>query len=241
MTWRRGGRLAAPVVVTAVCVAALGAACSRPDYRYVAHPSTKTYLKVPRGWKSYDAALLDQAEARALEVAGEPAPSFVDLAFTGAVQWRVAYDGDPHPQPAHAVSFSVAPVAEVRVRQLTDDERDRVNLASLRNMFFPYDELKAQAAAERSDRPFEATPPATSAFRSLGEKELSLEAGVRGNRLLFELRQGDEFFVVDQTALLDGSTSRVYVLLIRASERQYLEHRKQLNEVATSFTVKQKG
>ncbi|MGI9034079.1 MAG: hypothetical protein ACR2HY_10490 [Acidimicrobiales bacterium] len=219
----------------------LGGACSSPTYRYVAHSSTKTYLKVPRAWKGYDANLLDQAEARALENAGEPGPSFVDLAFTGAIQWRMAFDGDPNPQPAHAVSFSAAPVAEVRVRQLTDDERDRVNLASLRNMFFPYDELKAQADQEQLGRPLQANPPPTGAFQALGDKQLNLADGVRGNRLRFELRQGDEFFVIDQTAMLDGATKRVYVLLIRASESQYIQHQKQLNEIASSFTVKQKG
>jgi hypothetical protein len=153
----------------------------------------------------------------------------------------VAFDGDPHPQPAHAVSFAIAPVAEVRVRNLTAEERDHVNLASLRNMFFPYDELKAQADQEHKDQPLEANPPSTAAFQALGEKEIDLADGVRGNRVRFELRQGDEFFVIDQTALLDGATKHVYVLLIRASESQYIEHQKQLDEVAASFTVKQKG
>jgi len=226
------------LALSAVVVAS---GCSQPAYRYVAHSSTKTYLKVPRAWKGFDANLLDRAEARALGNAGEPEPSFVDIFFTGALQWRVAYDADPHPHPPHAVSFSIAPVVEVRVRDLTNAERDTVNLASLRNMFFPYDELRAQAEQERATAPFGANPPATNTFRAIDEVPITLADGVRGERLLFEYRQGGQVFVIDQTALLDGKAQRVHVLLIRAAEEQYFQNRKALNEVATSFRVKQKG
>ena len=233
---RTVSRLATPLLA----VALLATSCSSSEYRYVANKSTKTYLKVPKSWTGFDAELLDQAEARAVEVAGEQAPSFVDVAFNGALQWRVAFDSDPDPQPAHAVSFAVDPVVEVRVRELTEDERDHVNLASLRNMFFPYDQLKAQAEAENRGRPLEANPPATSAFRPLREVSISTPDGVRGNRVIFELRQGNEFYVVDQTALLDADAERVHVLLIRAAESEYLSNSPLLDDVATSFTVKQK-
>jgi len=228
------------IAVASVVILAAGG-CASSKFRYVAHPSTKTYLKVPRSWKGFDGNLLDRADAKALEVAGEPAPSFIDLVFNGALQWRVAFDGDPHPEPAHAVSFAVAPVAEVRVRDLTPDERDHVNLASLRNMFFPYDQLKAEADAEHKGQPLEANPPATDSFRPLREKTISSAGGVRGNRVVFELRQGAEFYVIDQTALLDARSDRVYVLLLRASESEYLSNVPLLNDVADSFTVKQKG
>jgi len=215
--------------------------CSSSKFRYVAHSSTKTYLKVPKSWKGFEGDLLDRADAKALEVAGERGPSFVDLVFNGTLQWRVAYDSDPNPQPAHAVSFAVAPVAEVRVRDLTPDERDHVNLASLRNMFFPYDQLKAQAEEEKKGKPLEANPPATDTFKPLRETPITSADGVRGHRTVFELRQGGEFYIIDQTALLDAKSDRVYVLLIRASESEYLSNLPLLNDVATSFTVKQKG
>jgi hypothetical protein len=231
----------AALVATVVVVALAGAGCASSKFRYVAHPSTKTYLKVPKSWKSFDGSLLDRADAKALEVAGEQPPSFIDLAFNGAIQWRVAFDADPNPQPAHAVSFAVAPVAEVRVRDLTPDERDHVNLASLRNMFFPYDQLKAEADAEHKGEPLEANPPATDSFRPLREKTITSADGVHGNRVVFELRQGSDFYVIDQTALLDARSDRVYVLLLRASESEYLSNVPLLNDVADSFTVKQKG
>jgi len=229
------------LVAMLAAVSLVAGGCASSKFRYVAHSSTNTYLKVPKSWKGFDGGLLDRADATAMEVAGEPGPSFVDLVFNGALQWRVAYDADPHPEPAHAVSFAVAPVAEVRVRDLTADERDHVNLASLRNMFFPYDQLKAQAEDEHKGKPLEANPPATDSFKPLRDTPITSGDGVRGNRIVFELRQGGEFYVIDQTALLDAKSQRVYVLLIRAAESEYLSNVPLLNDVATSFTVKQKG
>jgi len=229
------------LVAVALSGLVLAAGCSPSKFRYVAHADTETYLKVPRTWKSFDGELLVQAEAAAVELAGEDAPSFVDQAFQGQVQWRIAFDGDPRPEPLHAVSYAEAPVVEVRVRELTDDERDRVNIASLRNMFFPYDQLKAQYDEERASSPLGPNPPITESFRPLADEPIQQGEGARGSRLRFELRQKGQFYVVDQTTLLDAGSDRVHVLLIRAGEREFILQRKLLDEIASSFTVKQKG
>ncbi len=231
------GRL---LILPALALLLVAGSCGRSEFRYVSHSSTNTFLKVPRDWKAYDGRLLDQLEARAEEFGGEEGPSFVDQAFQGSVQWRVAYDGDENPEPRHVVSFADAPVVEVRVRELNEDERDRVNLASLRNIFFPYDQLKAQLEQELEEQPLEANPPTSGSFRPLVERDLTLDGGIRGSRIRFEIRQDDQFYVIDQTALISGETSHVHVLLIRASEEQFVTHRKLLDEIAESFTVKEK-
>lgn len=233
---------AVPRRYLAVALVALVAAagCGASKFRYVAHSDTQTFLKVPREWKQYDSDLLVEAEAAAVEAAGEDAPSFVDQAFQGQLQWRVAFDAAADPEPVNAVSYAEAPVVEVRVRQLTEDERDKVNIASLRNIFFPYDQLKAQLAEEEAQTPLAPNPPITSSFRPLAEEDIELEGGIRGSRLRFELRQNDKFYVIDQTALLDPDASRVHVLLMRASEGEFILQRKLLDEIASSFTVKHK-
>ena len=231
------GRL---VVLCALAVLLVAGSCAPSKYRYVAHSSTNTYLKVPREWKAYDGQLLDQLEAKAEEFGGEQGPSFVDQAFQGDIQWRIAYDGAEEPEPRHVVSFSDAPVVEVRVRELSEDERDRVNMASLRNIFFPYDELKAQLEEELEEQPLEANPPTSGGFRPLIESDVNVDGGIRGTRIRFEIRQDDQFYVIDQTALLNSRTNHVHVLLMRASEEQFVTHRKLLDEIAGSFTVKEK-
>ena len=228
------------VVVCALAVLLVAGSCGRSEFRYVAHSSTNTYLKVPRDWKAYDGELLDQLEAKAEEFGGEEGPSFVDQAFQGDIQWRIAYDGDEDPEPRHVVSFADAPVVEVRVRQLSQAEADQVNMASLRNIFFPYDQLKAQLEEELQQQPLEANPPTSGSFRPLIEQDLTLDGGIRGSRIRFEIREDDQFYVIDQTALLNGPTNHVHVLLMRASEEQFVTHRKLLDEIAGSFTVKEK-
>ncbi len=223
-----------------LAVLVLAAGCGRSEFRYVAHGPTNTYLKVPRDWKAYEGDLLNRLEAKAEEFAGEEGASFVDQAFTGSLQWRIAYDGDENPEPGHVVSFAEAPVVEVRVRELSEAERDQVSLASLRNIFFPYDQLKAQLERERAETPLEANPPTSGSFRPLIERDLNVEGGIRGSRIRFEIRQGPLFYVIDQTALLDADTSHVHVLLMRASEEQFVTHRKLLDEIAESFTVKER-
>ncbi len=237
MARKPAGRL---VVLSALAVLVIAGSCAPSKFRYVAHSSTNTYLKVPRDWKAYDGRILDQLEAKAEEFGGEEEPSFVDQAFQGDVQWRVAYDGDKDPEPRHVVSFADAPVVEVRVRELSEDERDQVNLASLRNIFFPYDQLKAQLEQELEEQPLEASPPTSRSFRPLIERDLNLEGGIRGSRIRFEIREDDQFYVIDQTALLNSRTNHVHVLLMRASEEQFVTHRKLLDEIAGSFTVKEK-
>ncbi len=218
----------------------LAVSCSPSEFRYVAHEPTNTYLKVPREWKAYDGDLLNRLEAKAEEFAGEEGASFVDQAFQGTLQWRIAYDGDEEPEPGHVVTFADAPVVEVRVRELNEAERDQVSLASLRNIFFPYDQLMAQLEQEHAEAPLEANPPTSGSFRPLIERDLSLDGGIRGSRIRFEIRQGPQFYVIDQTALLNADASHVHVLLMRASEEQFVTHRKLLDEIAESFTVKER-
>ena len=237
MARKPAGRL---VVLCALAVLLVAGSCASSKYRYVSHSSTNTYLKVPREWKAYDGQLLDQLEAKAEEFGGEQGSSFVDQAFQGDIQWRIAYDGAEEPEPRHVVSFSDAPVVEVRVRELSEDERDHVNMAALRNIFFPYDQLKAQLEEELKEQPLEANPATSGSFRPLIESDVNLGGGIRGSRIRFEIRQDDQFYVIDQTALLNHRTNNVHVLLMRASEEQFVTHRKLLDEIAGSFTVKEK-
>ena len=234
---RRGRWVAAAV---AVAVVLIGGACSPPKFRYVSNGETDTYLKVPRSWAEFDQPELAAAEARIAAQEGQ-GPSAVDTFIERLLQWRVAFDADPSPSLEHVVDYSMAPVVDVRVRKLLETERDQVSLSSLRNLFLPYDELKAEAEQESANREV-ASPTSSGAFRAIDEQELKFDDGMRGMRLIFGVRGPDgEFYTFDQTALLDGKTERVYALLIRASEREYFSNSTLLDEIAKSFTVKRKG
>jgi hypothetical protein len=220
----------------------LAGACSDSKFRYVSNADINTYLKVPQDWKVYTHDELIGAEVDAAREANQPS-SLIDVLVNRQFQWRMAFDGDPRPSVEHTLNLTEEPLVEVSVRALDSDEHDQVSFASLRNVIVNYDELKQQAAEEAIGRSVGIVGEDTSSFRSIDEEELHYDGGVRGLRLRFVLRPNttSPFYAFDQTTLVDAKSERLYVLLIRSGEAQFLRHNQLFTEIARSFTVKPKG
>jgi len=220
----------------------LAGACSESEFRYVSNSSINTYLKVPADWTEFKHDDLVDAEISAARQAKQPT-SLIDVLINRRYQWRVAFDADPKPSVEHTLSLAEEPVVEVSVRALDPDEHDQVSLASLRNVIVNYDEMKAKAAQALSASGVGIAGETTNSFRPIDEEELHYADGVRGIRLRYVLRpdQSSPFFAFDQTTLVDSKAERLYVLLIRSGEAQFLRHNQLFTEIAKSFTVKPKG
>ena len=220
----------------------LAGACSKSEFRYVSNSSINTYLKVPAKWKEFKQDDLVGAEISAARQANQPS-SLIDVLVNRQFQWRVAFDADPRPSVEHTLSLAEEPVVEVSVRALEPDERDQVSLAALRNVIVNYDEMKAQAAQDLAGKSVGIAGETTNSFRPIDEEELHYEDGVRGIRLRYVLRPDPSkpFYAFDQTTLVDSKAERLYVLLIRSGEAQFLRHNQLFTEIAKSFTVKPKG
>jgi hypothetical protein len=225
-----------------VVVMLLAAACSKPEFRYVSNSSINTYLKVPSSWKVYSHDELVGAELDAARQANQPS-SLIDTLVNRQFQWRMAFDGDPQPSVEHTLALATQPVVEVSVRALDPAEHDQVSLAALRNVIVNYDEMKQQAQDELAGRSVGIVGESTSNFRAIDEEELNLPDGVHGVRLRYVLRPNSSapFFAFDQTTLVDSKAERLYVLLIRSGEAEFLRNNKLFTEIARSFTVKPKG
>lgn len=220
----------------------LAVGCSQSEFRYVSNADINTYLKVPHDWEVYDQDDLVDAELDAARESNQPS-SLIDVLVNRQFQWRMAFDGDPQPSVEHTLSLAEEPVVEVSVRALGPDEHDQVSLASLRNVIVNYDELKAEAASGLQGRGLGIGGESTTTFRPIDEQELHFEDGVRGIRLRYVLRPdpSSPFYAFDQTTLVDSKSERLYVLLIRSGEAQFLRHNQLFTEIAKSFTVKPKG
>jgi len=225
-----------------VLVLALSGACGKSEFRYVSNASINTYLKVPVGWKVYNHDELVGAELDAARQANQP-PSLIDALVNRQFQWRMAFDSDPRPSVDHTLSLATEPVVEVTVRALERAEHDQVSLAALRNVVVNYDEMKQQAIDEAANRSVGLGGEATSNFRPIDEEELNLPNGVHGVRLRYVLRPNSTgpFYGFDQTTLVDNKAQRLYVLIIRSGEGEFLRNNKLFTEIAKSFTVKPKG
>jgi hypothetical protein len=231
-----------PALAAAALLVVLAAACGDSEFRYVSNSSLNTYLKVPSDWKLYDHDELVGAEITAARQANQSS-SLIDVLVNREYQWRVAFDGDPRPSVQHTLSLAEEPVVEVSVRRLDPQEHEQVSLAALRNVIVNYDEMKEQAENELRERSVGVTGQSTSSFRAIDEEELHYDGGVRGVRLRYVLRPDESgpFFAFDQTTLVDSKAERLYVLLIRSGEAQFLRHNQLFTEIAKSFTVKPKG
>ena len=220
----------------------LAGACSKSEFRYVSNSSINTYLKVPAKWKEFKQDDLVGAEISAARQANQPS-SLIDVLVNRQFQWRVAFDADPRPSVEHTLSLAEEPVVEVSVRALEPDERDQVSLAALRNVIVNYDEMKAEAVQGLDGAAVGVTGESTKTFRPIDEEELHHEGGVRGVRIRYVLRANanSPFFAFDQTTLVDSKAERLYVLLIRSGEAQFLRNNELFTEIAKSFTVKPKG
>ena len=220
----------------------LATSCGESKFRYVSNADINTYLKVPNDWKVYTQDDLVGAEIDAARQANQPS-SLIDVLINRQFQWRMAFDGDPEPAVEHTLGLAEEPVVEVSVRALDEDEQDQVSLAALRNVIVNYDEMKAGAQVEFGGRGVGIAGNSTSTFRPIDEEELHYDGGVRGVRLRYVLRPNanSPFYAFDQTTLVDSKAQRLYVLLIRSGEAQFLRHNQLFTEIAKSFTVKPKG
>ncbi|MDQ3896802.1 MAG: hypothetical protein M3326_06045 [Actinomycetota bacterium] len=238
----RGRRFRWATAVAVALAVILTGACSKSEFRYVSNAKINTYLKVPSDWKVYTHDDLIGAEVDAARERNQPS-SLIDMLVNREFQWRMAFDGDPRPSVEHTLTLAEEPVVEVSVRALDQEEHEQVSLAALRNVIVNYDELKQQAQEDLTGRGVGIAGESTNTFRPIDEEELHYPGGIRGVRLRYVLRPNasSPFYAFDQTTLVDNNAERLYVLLIRSGEAQFLRYNQLFTEIAKSFTVKPKG
>src|SRR4051794_28230415 len=132
-------RRLAPGPVTAL-VLAIGtglAACGGSNFTYVKSADSTLYFKVPRQWKAYTNQDLVLAEAAVNQQLGKP-QSIDDLRTNIALNWRQGFDSATEPSPVNVVVVnSDSLVVDARVRVLSAEERQNINVTALRNLVLP--------------------------------------------------------------------------------------------------------
>jgi len=214
------GRVLSLCVVGAV-VAGLNA-CGTPAYTYVKNSADSTYFKVPSSWQAIDQQALQNALGGDQSTAnGEPA------------SWMVAYDAADTPSPAHLVERDTGlPIVYATVRKLSPQMRGQVSFDSLRDMLLPV------TSAARAGQTAQAS--IFTDFTLLDESVLTPGAGIRGVHEVFRYRvQGGPPQTFDQTSYVNDDASKVYVLLVRCSTECYEQRRDEIQDVVSSFTVRE--
>ena len=199
------------VAFALVSALAVGA-CTGSGYHYVTNKKTGVYLKVPHDWRVFDRDALAQGFKQ-----GGGSLDEETLFIAG-------FDSAPKPSIAHVAPLdpgSDHPTGLVRVKQLTGEERDVVSFQALRNLLLPVD----QGLQDNK-------------MKLLGRADLAPKGGLRGQRYIYQVVNDDGgSFIVDQTALVDNKTERLFMLAVACEAQCYASNRKTVDKVVTSWTV----
>jgi hypothetical protein len=203
------------LILTVIAGALLVAGCSS-GYHYVKSSEDKTYFKVPDRWAIFDEeAIIDRLGADLTESERQ-----AELDGT----WRVAFDAAPTPKIGHLGSPKAGhPSGLAVVHSLSFDAADAMSNSALRNYFFEVDAALENGTGEIVDY-----------------EELQLDGGFRGVRVVANLAVNGRTITIDQTALLDQATTKVYALFVSCSNICYDKYRGEIRGVVDSWTVRAK-
>jgi hypothetical protein len=241
-------RLPATVLVF-VAFTLLAAACSGPQYRYVRDTHTRTAFRVPTDWTIFD-------KATVLGLPPGPQPNVPD-----PIQWLVGIDGSPQASVSHILNVSDLNTAQPQgiglVQTLSFTERDSASISYLRNFLFPVDQLIQNGSdgslISYSDEivqgglhgvhvvvQFRASSLSEAVARSQSATGASSDASDLQRALLGGAGAGvldADFVELDQKALIDDASNRVYYVAILCSATCYQQNRGAIESAVDSWTV----
>ena len=237
---RRAPWLAAASVVLSL----LASSCSGPQYQYVRNTSLRTAFKVPTAWTLFDKATL----------LGEPPGP--QASTPDPIRWLVGIDGDPAPAVQHILNPNSLttdyPQGVALVQQYSFDDRDSSSFRSLRDYLFPVTQLlqdpnSAQVITydDSIDRNGVRGVHVVFQFRASSLAAAESSAGTTGPTDLQRALLGGEgaallspdYVTVDQTALVDAATSRVYYIAVMCSAECFNRNHADIRSIVDSWTV----
>jgi hypothetical protein len=217
------GTTRALLLLSVAALVALLAGCGAPDYTYVTNSADRTYVKLPTTWRPIDKRALDDA------IGLDPTLSDEERGL-----WLEGYDADTAPSPLHLFGPSApAPAAFVSVQQVPETARGQFSLDKLRDLFYPVSPDARQAAE---------TDPTTglSDFALVSDEVLTPGKGLRGVHSVFRYRMGEGSpQTIDQTAYLNDDASKLYMFFVRCSAECYEQRQQEIDNVVSSFTVRE--
>ncbi len=201
--------------VSAVALAGvIAAGCADSGFKYVKTSSENAYYKIPDDWQLFDKQQVIASTGAQLSAAEE-----------NGLRYLAIFDADPRPSLDHDLQTAAFPFGVVRVRSLDIEERDTFSLQALRNEVIPIDEIldKELGEVEVVDGP-----------HTITQKD-----GLRGTRIVYTVEGTQNSFTVDQTGLVDPTTSLVYFFIVGCEADCYAANRRTITEIADSWTVKE--
>jgi hypothetical protein len=217
------GRLLIGVVV-ATGTLALASACGGSGYQYVENEDRGVFARLPDDWTVYDTEDLFALQN----------PDASDEAEPSGRLWYRGFDADEKPSIERINDqnslASAHPQGLVVVKDLTSTEREQVNLSTLRGLFFGGDPLASMQQAPDGS------------VQVIDEEPVDFDGGYHGVHTLVALGASPDTAIVDQTVLLNKTSSTAYLFVVACSDRCYSEtHKDEIAKVVDSWTIEEDG
>ncbi len=208
--------------------------------------SLRTAFKVPTDWTLFDKQTL-------LGLPPGPQSSTPD-----PIRWLVGIDGNPAPAVSHILDpqtlDTAYPQGIALVQTYSFDDRDGSSFGKLRDYLFPVTQLiqdpnsaKVMSYDDKIDKDGVRGVHVVFAFRSSAlsaAQQSASQSGSSPTSLQRSLLGGSgasllspDYVIVDQTALVDAGTSRIYYIAVLCSAQCYDRNRSDIGSIVDSWTV----
>lgn len=189
--------------------------CADSDYTYVNGASSSTYFKVPKDWQVFRVDTTEPPQGRPEAITGD-----------SPVAFHVVFDGAEQADVNHLLELApAAPVGQVQVIDLDANAKDDLSLTTLRVFANggtdPFEEIGEDLEVVRYD-------------------DIATADGFRGKRLVLNKRIDGTWVTIDQKALFDAGTTRLYLMQVRCASTCYLDNKPAIEQIVDSWTVRKK-
>jgi hypothetical protein len=199
--------------------------CGKSGYQFVENEDLGVFARLPDDWEVYDeedlvTSTLDDGERLDAD----------ELERRTAGMWFRGFDSSDDPSITGAFELTAGePRGFVRVRQLTADQREQVSLSVLRML--PTNGLYTISLTE-------ASPDA----QVVQDEPVEFDGGYNGVHTVVALDQGSEVAMLDQTVVLDPTSSTVYMFVVACDRTCYLDtHADEIKDLVDSWTIQEDG
>lgn len=214
------------ILLGVVVVGALAAGCGKSGHQFIENEDAGVFAKLPDDWMVFDERdLFEAQEGSITDIQAENLSSRV---------WFRGFDATEDPDVTATSQLSSMNSSEPRgfvtIQQLTPAQREQVNLSLIRGFFAGVDPLTAMQ--EQPDGPFEV----------ISDEPVEFEGGYHGLHTVFAADGDEGTSLVDQTALLNSTSSAVYLFVIGCNEECFLEtYKDDINDIVDSWTIQENG
>jgi hypothetical protein len=207
----------ARLLLALIVAGSFAVACGTSGYQYVENEDFGVFAKIPDSWAMYDEQDLLRAD--------DAGATDEDMEQASERMWFRGFDssGDPSLDGVFDLAAS-EPRGFVRIQLLTVSQREQVNLTSLRG-FDPISVMTGQSEQQ---------------ITVLADEPAAFE-GYHGVHTVYRSAdQEGDVAVIDQTAVLDSTSSILYVFVVGCSPECYEEtHHDEIQDIVDSWTIQE--